>query len=128
MGQPLGQPGKLAALVSTIVFCPFLVAFIAFAVYFYSKLADHKYENSSLQIKELEQMLETIESADTLSKYEQIQVQVAQKTRQHRYASFPNQSGAFFIDISHKATKTTPRRPSTDLEYAYFNPAYLANE
>jgi uncharacterized membrane protein len=128
MGQPLGQPGKLAALVSTIVFCPFLIAFLAFAVYFYSKLADHKYESTSLQIKELEQMLQSIESANKRPNYDLHDTQgTAQRTRQQRFASYPNQSAAFFIDISQSGPDKR-KRQSVDCNYAYFNPAYLPVE
>lgn len=56
MGQPQGQPGKRAALASTIILIPFLITFVVFAVHFYRVLTRYNYERSALQLREVENM------------------------------------------------------------------------
>lgn len=131
MGQPHGEPGRMAAFVSTIVFIPFLFAFVAFVVYFYSKLADQKYESTSIQIRKLEKMRDAIESeAVEVPKYDLLEAHVAQRTRQQRFASFPNQhsSGPIYQEEATKTCCTKQKRRSIDSSHAYYNPAYLSFE
>lgn len=66
IGVPLGQPGKTAALVSTIAFLPFILMFFFFAFYFYRDFATNKYEKSTKQIKELESIIVRLEQNDLL--------------------------------------------------------------
>lgn len=66
MGQPLGKPGKQAALASTIVFIPFVLIFCFFAIYFYRDFAKNKLSKSTKQIKELETLIVRLEQNDTI--------------------------------------------------------------
>lgn len=52
----LGQNGIIAATSATIILIPIGCIFIAFAVHFYRKLVNHKYENSTKGLHELECM------------------------------------------------------------------------
>jgi hypothetical protein len=130
MGLPEGEPGKLAARVSTIVFCPFLVAFISFAIYFYSKLADHKYESSTLQIKELEQMLETIEETNNkMTTLSPIKIHVAEKKHSQRFACKPQKSGSFYINLSPRTKNNCyHKQASTSSNAGYQNSAFHTND
>ncbi|XP_015791124.1 calcium release-activated calcium channel protein 1 [Tetranychus urticae] len=56
MGQPNGEPGKRAALASTIILIPVLIIFVVFAAHFYRILTRYNYERSAIQVRELENM------------------------------------------------------------------------
>lgn len=64
IGVPQGEPGKKAALASTIAFLPFILMFFFFAFYFYRDFARNKYEKSTKQIKELESIIVRLEQND----------------------------------------------------------------
>lgn len=48
--------GRNAAIVSSAIIAPAGIVFIAFALHFYRKLADHKYTRTARNLEELENM------------------------------------------------------------------------
>ncbi|XP_053212951.1 calcium release-activated calcium channel protein 1-like [Panonychus citri] len=61
IGVNQGGSGKKAAFASTILLIPVFVVFIAFAVHFYRKLVNYKYERSAKNLEELVTMVTNLQ-------------------------------------------------------------------
>ena len=55
------EGNNAAAIASTVVIVPAILAFIAFAVHFYRQLIAHKYERSQYGLEELQTMAEQLD-------------------------------------------------------------------
>lgn len=59
--SPLGKAGQNAAIASTVIIFPAAVVFIVFALRFYRKLVNHKYERTNRNLEELENLHEGLQ-------------------------------------------------------------------
>lgn len=56
-----------AALAATIILIPVALVFIAFAVHFYRQLVTHKFEQSVMNVQELENMVNRLQNDDSMA-------------------------------------------------------------
>jgi len=68
MGQPVGEPGRKAAIAATLLLIPTLVLFVIFAFHFYRKLVKHNFESQAMKLQELEHIALELKKSTSESK------------------------------------------------------------